>query len=442
MKNAEYQRRFGGGKLSEMTERMKAQGATPEQIGEAMNQLRAALGTYGADGSPTLKALSPSLANKLKGPKVRKGVQVAQAYQNARLLPLSLLSSLVDPLGVAVRTGGDFGTAWAGFKAGMKSLADKSTREELDKALQDLGATDDLLTVENLYGGRGEGLARKVNDFVFKVNGMQKWVHTTRLMALKAAHGFMLKHADMANDTSTRYMHELKIQRGDIRTETVARPDGSTFQQVKLLTPEQRRAAYEAGDTEALAKDTRVREALMRFVDEAILRPHSLQVPLWHNDPYMGLFTQYKTFAYAIYDQIAGRIGREAQHGNHKVLLAALSYVPIAAAAELVREFLQYGPKGNPQRAQWGPGEYAALGAQKTGLFGPKYDVYSGVRGDLQRRSFPGSSQLGPTVGQASNVYDAFEGRRSVGDEVEAAAPGAALYRHWDEGSEQPQPRA
>jgi hypothetical protein len=379
-----------------------------------------------------LRAVSPVLANKLKGPKVRKAVQTAQAYQNARLLPLSLLSSLVDPMGVAVRTGGDFGLAWDGFKSGIKALVNKEHRAELDRALEDLGATDDLLTVENLYGGQGEGLARKINDFVFKVNGMQKWVHTTRLMALRAAHGFLLKHADMKSDTSTRYMQELKLQRGDINTETVTRPDGSTYQQVKLLTPEQRSAAKKAGDTDALARDARVREALMRFVDEAILRPHSLQVPLWHNDPYMGLFTQYKTFAYAIYDQIAGRIGREVRHGNNKVMLAAMAYVPIAAAAELIREFLQYGPDGNPQRAQWGPGEYAVLGAQKTGLFGPKYDVYSGVSGDLRKRSFPGSSQLGPTIDQLNDLGDALEGRRGLGNEIESAGPGAALYRHWD----------
>lgn len=45
-----------------------------------------------------------------------------------------------------------------------------------------------------------------------------------------------------------------------------------------------------------------------------------------HSDPYTELVTQYKAFAYAIYDQIGGRISREFQHGNLRMLLPAMSY--------------------------------------------------------------------------------------------------------------------
>lgn len=433
VKRAEYTRRFGakGEKKEAMFAEMRKQGASEAQINEADNMLKAALGTYGAEGSPTLAALSPALSKKLSGQRVRDVVVGAQAYQNARLLPLSLLSSLVDPMGIAVRTGGDFKSAWTGFRSGMNALFDKANKAELHKMLEDLGAANDTLFVlQSGFGGGKEGLAGKVNQFVFRYNGMEKWVLNTRYQALEAAHAFLLKHAEgNANEHSLRYLQELGLKPGDVRSEPQIRPDGSKINRVGLLSEAERKAAPKA----AIEQDDRVRNALRTFVDDAILRPNSTQRPLWHNDPYMGLITQYKAFGYAMYDQIMGRFWREMKHGNMGVMNAALGYVPVVLAAELTREFLQYGSSGNPDRTDWGPTEYLSLATRRTGLLGPKYDLVSSVRGDVQRKHFPGSSLAGPSVQQADNLVDAFEGRRDLGKEAEGALPASALYQHWDD---------
>lgn len=429
---AEYARRFGddGAGAQKLLDDMAKQGATPAQVAEAKNMLKAALGTYGAEGSPTLAAISPALAAKFAGPKSKAFIQGAQAYQNARLLPLATLSSLVDPIGIAVRSGGDFKTAWDGFKVGVKSLYDKGTREDIHHLLATLGSTEDFeagLTLNSAFGGGESPLSRRTNEIVFKLNGLAGWTRATRYMALEAANGFMLKHMDGANDKSVRYLDELGLKPGDVREvyELPASGKGDAKRRVDLLTDAERKTATK----EALASDDRVRKAMMQFVDESILRPNSQQVPLWYSDPYMGLVTQYKAFAYAMFDQIGGRIARELKHGNPAVLLPALAYLPVTAMAELLREFLQYGTEGNPRRKGWGVSEYTALAVSKNvAVKGPKFEVQSDVAQDVQRRRLPGSSQIGPTAGQ---VRDAIGG--DPGKAFESALPGSALYRKWND---------
>lgn len=143
----------------------------------------------------------------------------------------------------------------------------------------------------------------------------------------------------------------------------------------------------------------------------------------------MGLVTQYKAFAYAIYDQIGGRISREFQHGNLRVLLPAMSYVPVVIATELLRELIQYGADGNTQRRNWGPDDYLKLGVEKSGLLGPQYALPLDLRQDVQRGYVPGSSQIGPAASQVKNALS----RQDLGKTFEDALPGSAAYKWWND---------
>ena len=167
----------------------------------------------------------------------------------------------------------------------------------------------------------------------------------------------------------------------------------------------------------------------MEFVDQAILRPNSQQTPLWHSDPFMGLVTQYKSFAYAFYDQITGRVNHEMNQGNMKVLLAAASYMPVVVMAEMLRNVLQ---GDSEETDDWGPGEWASLGLERSGLLAPKLDLLGDTVEDVQNNRAPGASQIGPTWSQADNMLESFQGRRSFSGEVESALPASALYRKWN----------
>lgn len=449
VRRAEYARRFGddGVRLNDLLEQMEAQGATPEQVKHARQSVEAAVGAYGRDMSPTIAAVSPALAQRVSGERTRAVIAGVQTYQNSRSLPLALLSSLVDPMGIAVRSGGDFATAWTGFKTGIKSLGNKATREEIHDMLQMLGSTSDMGSSEVLthaFGGAGNATTAKVNDFIFKVNGMAAWTRATRYMALVSAHQFLLKHGTgtfgrypntemgrnarrQAKDTAARYMDELGLQKGDVTATTVTSADGTVRRQVKLLSPEELASA----SPEAKAADARVKQALMQFVDEAILRPNSQQTPLWHSDPYMSLMSQYKAFSYAIYEQILGRVNLELQNGNSKVVLAAMAYLPIVIAAELLRNVFQ---GDSDDTDDWGPGDYLTLGVERSGLYSPTVGALHDTYEDVQARRTPGSSLVGPSVSQARNIVAASQGRRDAGKEFEAALPGSALYKKWNDG--------
>lgn len=420
VRRAEAARYFGAKreKLDALLERARHEGATDTDIDLAEDSVKAALGTYGADGSPTIAALSPSLAAKLHGDSARGFMEGMQAYQNARLLPLSLLSSLVDPLGIAVRTGGDMSLAYDSWKEGMRSLRDVATRKELQGMLEQIGSADDMPAIAFTagFGSHKDSLAHKVNETVFKWNGMSTWVRTTRYMAVVAAHGFLLKHGRGESEQSRRYLAELNLQPREIPR------DPNNKHRVELLTPsEYKRASGERKDL-----DDRLKSALQEFVDNAVLRPNSTQQPLWYSDPYMGLITQYKAFGYAIFNQIGGRIAHEWKHGNHRVLLAAMAYVPVGMMAELLREFIQYGFDGHPKRAEWGATDYASLATQRSGLFGPQTATLTDIAGDFQYRRTPGASLTGPVIGQATNFMD---GKDTAGD-FESALPASPLWKN------------
>lgn len=402
-------------KLDRLLDQVKKQGGTDDDVAFADNAVRAALGVYGADGSPTIAAVSPWAAEKLKGRKAQAVIEGVQAYQNARLLPLALLSNLVDPVGIAVRTGGEFNDAWAGFKEGMGFVRaalskDPQAAKRMLKELEDIDVSEDFLpalAANPVFEGGRTGKARAVNDFVFKWNGVQTWVTATRVMAMYAGHKFLLRHAQLPNEHSARYLQELGLQPTDI----VEDPNNPGKVEINDKT----------------------RAALRQFVDEAILRPNSQQAPLWMSDPYMGIVAQYKLFAYAIWEQIGGRIGREITQGNMRVVVAALMYLPVSVMAELVREMIQTAGEGDDRRKDWGVLEYTKLAADRSGLLGPQYQIMGDIKGDIERSRLPGTSQLGPAVNQGRNVLDALQGRRDPGKEFESALPGSPLYRKWND---------
>lgn len=404
-------------KLDRLLDQVKKQGGTDDDVAFADNAVRAALGVYGADGSPTIAAVSPWAAEKLKGRKAQSVIEGVQAYQNVRLLPLALLSNLVDPVGIAVRTGGELNDAWAGFKEGMGFVRaalskDPQAAKRMLKELEDIDVSEDVLpalAANPVFEGGRTGKARAVNDFVFKVNGVQTWVTATRVMAMYAGHKFLLRHAQRPNDHSARYLQELGLQPADI----VEDPNNPGKVEINDKT----------------------RAALRQFVDEAILRPNSQQAPLWMSDPYMGIVVQYKMFSYAIWDQIGGRIGREITQGNMRVVVAALMYLPVIVMAELVREMIQTAGEGDDRRKDWGVLEYTKLAADRSGLLGPQYQIMGDIKGDIERSRLPGTSQLGPAINQGRNVLDALQGRRNPGKEFESALPGSPLYRKWNDGA-------
>ena len=210
-KRAEYNRRFGVGTgkklVTNYIDEAKALGASEDDVAMAENVMKAALGTLGADINPTL--------HKWQG--------IIMVLENWMLLGLATLTSLVDPMGIAVR--GDLDTAWQSLAQGMKEVKAKmkGDQTELSKMAGLLGINELHNTVEALgyeYGGYYvTGAARRWNERLFSINLLTQWTRVTRTMALAGARRFLAKHREMDSEKSRRFMQELGIREGDIQVD-------------------------------------------------------------------------------------------------------------------------------------------------------------------------------------------------------------------------------
>ena len=426
VKRSEYTRRFKDQSLEQVLLEAQQQGAKKEDLEFATKYVDAMMGSFGLSlatpwqymfnavdavrGKPYGPALTPEkrmLQAKERAAKVRQWSGYLSVYQNVRTLALATLSSLVDPLGVGIRSGNAF-EAFRAMRDSFRALG-KNSMPELKQLAEDFGLVETAVSNEALamaYGGlhltRG---ARAVSDTFFKAIGLTQWTRATRVAAFASAQRFLLRHADGISPTSKRYMQELGLEPGDVQD------DGNGYVKLRDIDP---------------GAETRVRNALARWVDEAILRPNASQRPLWMSDPNYMLFSQYKAFMYAFNETILKRVKHELREGNVNPLLVAMMYAPVMLVAELLREALQHGPEGDPRREEWGPLEYMGHATKRAGLLGPREYVADAVN-DVNYGSIPGASFLGPTVAQSRDFY----GDKPWSRVAVEALPGSGLYEDW-----------
>jgi len=369
------------------------------------NYIHAMLGTHGVDTWIWLhKTLgwtgmipdpnAPENKGRPIHPRVQKIINTIMVYQNIRLLVLATISSLVDPIGIAVRTG-DLGLAFNSFRSGIKSVFMESIGEhDLQVSLgKMLGIIDTNLTNEALgweYGGvYMTGWQRNLNEGFFKWTGLQWWTRSTRVMALHAGMRFLAYHKNLPKKTSKRWLDELGVSPDDI----VLDENGEiTFHTVK---------DRETASEEEKQRDDRIKHALFRFVDESILRPTASYRPIWASDQHYALFFHLKSFMYTFHDRYVRRMLHELDDGNYMPVLALSMFVPAMMAAEMLRDLIQHGGEP-PRKAAWGLPEYLMNGLTRSGVPGITLVGFDAAN-DIEYGGIGLESWAGPTVQQLFN---------------------------------------
>ena len=418
VKHAEYTRRFGeGGQgLASLLNQAEGQGATPIQIKTAVNYVKASMGTYGRHTAEWLhKYAGIALPEHQFSPineGLNKAMGVAIVYQNLRYLALSTLTSLTDVMGIAVRSS-EMGSIVRATKAFMQR-----NKNELNDLGEMLGIIEHS-QVSDALGWRYDGMhltgkLRRFNDGFFRVIGLQAWTRTTRLMGLAAAEAFIVKHSQRPGKHSQRWMNELNLTNDDIKL----RKDGTlrVFSHAERLT---------ASKTE-VARDDRVRAALIQWTDEAILRPNPSMRTLWGSDPHFQLFQYLKSFMYTFHERILKRVGHELMEGNYAVMIGLLSYVPAMIAADLLRELIQYGGEGDPRKSNWGAGDYITHGAIRGGLLGYTQQGLD-IHKDLKWGGY-GVSGMAATFDTIASIPNLITMQPGA---VIKALPGQTIYSKW-----------
>lgn len=425
---AEYARRFGNGgeKLTEILQDLFREGATQEDLETIMKGTAAMTGVLGANEiNRTWAGIQGNII----------------AIENLALLPLSLFASLIDPLGIAIRTG-SFKDAWEGFKRGMgqlrKDLTSKVTgakqeETELELLVRDLGVLDEN-SMMNAYGDAYSGNymsrgLKKLNETFFRWNGMEGWNKAMRVQATIAGSQFILKHLRTVNDEkadpkvkteSKRYLDEMGLKAEDLKkVETKA--VSLTRRQLHAGDPAVE-VIWATNNREELLKskedDTtyRLRRALFKFIDSAVLRPNAAHRPIWGSDPRFALIFHLKQFTHSFQEVIMKRVWHEWKQGNTKPAQVALTYIPFMAAADAAKAMLL--GKGFVMSL----GQFFGKEVERSGLLGTGQYAVDAVQ-DMARGDNPAASFVGPAADHAGTIADWMAGSASTRDLVDRSVP-------------------
>ena len=425
---AEYSRRFGNGgeKLQDILKELFEQGATQEDLETIMKGTAAMTGVLGANEiNRTWAGIQGNII----------------AIENLALLPLSLFASLIDPLGIAIRTG-SFKDAWEGFKRGMdqlrKDLTSKVTgakqeETELELLVRDLGVLDEN-SMMNAYGDAYSGNymsrgLKKLNETFFRWNGMEGWNKAMRVQATIAGSQFILKHLRTVNDEkadpkvkaeSKRYLDEMGLKAEDLKkVETKA--VSLTHRMLHAGDPAVE-VIWATNNREELLKskedDTtyRLRRALFKFVDSAVLRPNAAHRPIWGSDPRFALIFHLKQFTHSFQEVIMKRVWHEWKQGNTKPAQVALTYIPFMAAADAAKAMLL--GKGFDMSL----GQFFGKEVERSGLLGTGQYAVDAVQ-DMARGDNPAASFVGPAADHAGTIADWMAGSASTRDLVDRSVP-------------------
>ncbi len=270
-----------------------------------------------------------------------------------------------------------------------------------------MGVTDNAALTHAVGASYSQGMVgdfgRKINDTLFKYNLMERFNLDMRVGATEAAVGFIAKHADgKANAHSARWIDELGLKKGDVQLDAQGRPK-----------------MFEA-DGLSTEQAARMRVAINRWVDGAVLRPDAADKPPWMSDPRFALVSHLKTFVYSFHETIMKRVLHEAEHGNYHPAMAMASYVPIMIASDMLKGLIQGGGQQPEWKDKWGPGDYAWSGMQRAGLFGTGQFLVD----DMTHTG----SLAGPAVEQLADAAEVLGGREQFKRFAVKSMPANALY--------------
>lgn len=377
---AEYTERFGnmGEILNDMMDRAVSEGATEQQIERAKRIISGLDGTIHRDANPTVKQINMALLT----------------LQNAILLPLAVFSQLIDPLGIAVRSG-DLADAGAAYKRVLTDISQwvsgkKDHHREMAQiigAVQQDSVMQAMGMVHNgMYMSRG---LQKINNFIFKYNGMQGINNSFRTAAVAAAEKYILEHRNDA-----RRMEELDLTPADIKETSPGVIDYSS---------------------------EKVQQALFRFADGAVVRPNAAHRSLWMSDPRFLLVAHLKQFAFSFQEVILKRVAHEKSWGNSGPLKILAMYAPVMFAADMAKWTL-FG--GMPQN--WSYLEMFMHAVHRSGLLG-KFTFGADAVVDYREDRSALFGFLGPTAEHAALLASWIGGGAPLDEVIDRTVPLARL---------------
>jgi len=451
VKTGAFNRRIKPGDLTAIQEQAVALGATEQEIEQVYDYVNAMIGRLGIKTNRTIHSIFNKTPpkNEVINPKIQKVMSSIIVARNFMILGLASITSLADPLGILVRTG-DMNLTWKAFKVGggeirqaIKNMTSKEKQvTEANKLAQTLGIIDIYTTQEALewqYGGTHlSGGMKKVNEGFFKFIGLTQLTRMTRTMATTAGIGFIEKHAVYIDPSvvSTVSVPSAQLGRQQTESKRFLKQLGIEPTDIKLddkgsLIFLSRKEIHELRDTDPaeVARDARIRNAVNRFVNEAILRPNAAQRPMWASDPHYMLVFHLQSFMYSFHSQILRRVYTEyADHKNVVPALMLMSFPLMMLALNDLRDKIKFMGNDNPRKGDWTLTDHMVEAVDRSGIAGVAGTMIMAAKTDIDYGGFGVESRLGVLGAPTKNI---LRGRPLISN-VESFLPLQSVWKNWN----------
>ena len=371
---------------------------------------------------------------------VQRAMSNMMAYQSVLVLVFSTLSSFPDIVGGVLRNrdaSGMFSALRSTLQAINWRVFDGENYRALKDQAQEIGLIGQRISQEVLQQMFGNSYtsesSQKILDFLFHWNGQEKWTDFTRIVNLHVAKHSFNRWADLAKE-------------GDIRAKKYLKEFGLTHEDVHNWDGEALNLEKDRTVTpDVLENRTKMQNAIVRFVEESIVRPNPAHRPVWASDPRFMLIWHLKSFFYSygkvvvmpFMKTLGGAIAEagEGKQGIEKVtlygqaiavqalplLLAGVMLAGLAAFGWELKEVLQYRLFGQePRSDELKDKEYALELLQRSGVLGAPQllmDALFWGYGDASRRT---ANLLGPSMDHLAVI---LEGDNSAKDKLYRSTP-------------------
>lgn len=353
-RKVEYERRGGYARIKSLIE------AAPEDVREHIEDaVLAQLGKKGQGMSGGWRLFN----------------SIAAVHTALTTLLFTVFASVTDLAGIGVRLK-EYDNIKAFYKEVFSGFKESFTGTgERVQFAQDVGVIT-MEAMDNMFIAVGEldfanSWARKTMAGFFKYTGLNWYTRATRIMAAGAGRMFLIRTATKKDfgAREARYLEELGLTRDEVL------------------------AAYdEKNDHLDIKSNEKLREAVVRFAEESIIRPNPAQRPSWASSPYFTAIWQLKSYFYAYGKTVLGGMGREVKNrysedGNFQggamlLLMAAGMMLPLTALGLELREYMKWTIQavlpgieatGRTFRSDYmDTGEYLfEVGIDRSGILGP-----------------------------------------------------------------------
>ena len=363
-------------------------------------------------------------------PRVRAGMSWVQALMNVLVMPLSLLSQAPDLAGPLTRMGGGTGAYAKGLRDAYRAMRNKNSdlwkvAEMYGIVYRDFRDSQAASFFDSQYLTTGP---QKLNDWLFKWNGMQMFTNFSRLLSFHASGYWLEDLVTGQHPDAERWLDDL----------------GLTISDVKQWVKDGKKEYTSADGEKSLA--FKVMLARQRFVQESVFSPNAGQRPLFASHPYAMLVWHLKQFAFSFFTQILKPAYREVKknprlYGKMMAVLPLALMMPLAMLGMGLRDELKYGdlpwrgvrPSFDKDPEGWLSETGRIIG--RTGVLGPLQLLI-----DADRQQSWGRSMTFALAGPAASKLEELMLADDTGEFVMKALPGLSMlpaerqaFRAWME---------